>query len=103
MFLRTALISQTLLDNILEPLTIREPLILRQKEPHRIIEPVLRVIGAMRRDQHILQLVNGIAGRDRLLLENIKPRAPDSLLTKSANHRRLVDHRTPSNIDDHGI
>src|ERR1017187_1626216 len=48
-------ISQPLIDNVLQGFAVLKPAILLQKEAHRLILPVGRVVRAVRRQQNILQ------------------------------------------------
>src|ERR1700722_10486786 len=59
-------ISQTHVHNVLQQFALLKPGILVQKEKHRLILPVGRVVGAVRRQQDILQLVQWMSRRQRL-------------------------------------
>ena len=56
-------ISQPLIDNVLQGFALLKPAILLQKEAHRLILPVGRVVRAVRRQQNILQLVQQMSRR----------------------------------------
>src|ERR1017187_9727603 len=96
-------IPQMLLDNVLQRLPLAEALVLQKKELHRLAKPDFGLIGAVRRDKHVLEFVDRVAGGNRLFFEDIQARTLDSLFGKRAHHRRLVDHRSSANVDDHRI
>ena len=56
-------ISQPLIDNVLQGFALLKPAILLQKEAHRLILPVGRMVRAVRRQQNILQLVQQMSRR----------------------------------------
>jgi len=56
-------ISLPLIDNVLQGFALLKPAILLQKEVHRLILPVGRVVRAVRRQQNILQLVQQMSRR----------------------------------------
>jgi hypothetical protein len=64
-------ISQPLIDNVLQGFALLKPAILLQKEAHRLILPVGRVVRAVRRQQNILQLVQQMSRRKRFVLKHI--------------------------------
>src|ERR1039457_5195872 len=96
-------IPQMLLDDVLQQLPLAEPLVLLKKELHRVLEPDRGLIGAVGRDKNVFEFVDRVAGGNWLFLEDIQARTLDSLFGKRAHHRRLVDHRSSANVDDHRI
>jgi len=64
-------ISQPLIDNVLQRLTLLKPGILLEKEAHRLILPIGRVVRAVRRQQNVLQFVQRMPRRQRFMLEHI--------------------------------
>jgi hypothetical protein len=64
-------ISQPLIHNVLQRLALLKPTILLQKEAHRLILPVGRVIRAVRRQQNIIELVQQMSRRQRFVLKHI--------------------------------
>ena len=65
------LISQPLIDNVLQRFALLKPVMLLQKEAHRLILPIGRVVSAVRRQQNILQLVERMPRRQRFVLKHI--------------------------------
>jgi hypothetical protein len=64
-------ISQPLIHNVPQRLALLKPAILVQKEAHRLILPIGRVVRAVRRQQNIIQLVQQMSRRQRFVLKHI--------------------------------
>ena len=64
-------ISQPLVRNVLQRLALFKPAILLKKEAHGLILPIGRVVGAVRRQQNILQLVQRMLRGQRLVIKHI--------------------------------
>ena len=56
----------------------------------------------MRRDHHVVELAEGMIGRQRLDGEHVDAGAGDLLLLQSLQQRRLVDDRSARGVDDIG-
>ena len=81
-------------------LPFAESLILLKEKAHGPIEPIFGVVGTVRRNEDIFKVVDGVARRDRLLLEDIETRAPDFPAVERANKSRLIDDRAAADVDD---
>src|ERR1043166_2097733 len=75
----TFLIAELLLDHILQNLAPVETLELREEETHRLLGPIRRVIGAVRGEQHIIQLIERVSLGQRFLVEDVERGAADAL------------------------
>src|SRR5687767_2938198 len=79
------LISEFLIYDIAQRLALSESLEVIQKELHRLVEPVRGVVGAMRREQNIVEAEKGVACRQGFGLEHVESRAPNSLFAQGRN------------------
>ena len=64
------------------------------------VSQVFGLVGAVGRDQDILKFVDGVAGGNGLLLEDIEACSSDFLLGERAHQGCLVDDRTAADVDD---
>src|SRR5271154_4490196 len=85
------LISQLLIDHIEQRLAFAVSLELLEEKLHRIVQPIGRMVGAMRRKQDIFQLIERMTFWQRLLVENVQRSAFDSAGRKSVDQGFFVD------------
>src|SRR5258706_11970830 len=69
------LIAKFLVHDIEQRLAAAEPLEIFDEQPHCTLFPVGRVVGRVRREQHVVELIERMAGGQRLFIEDIEGRA----------------------------
>src|SRR5271170_8080833 len=82
-----ASVSQLLVHDIEQRLVLPESLKLLDEQPPGVVEPVGGMVGAMRREQNILQFIKGMSLRQRFLIENIQRGTFDSAIRKRVDQR----------------
>ena len=97
-----ALIAELLINDVHQWLTLLESFELRDEELHGSIQPIGCMVGTMRGQQYIFQLVEGMTLGQGFVIENIQGGAFDTLLRKRIYQRLLPDHGAASDIDHHG-
>src|ERR1051325_8349347 len=85
-------ISAYFIHDVEERFALPEPLEVIQKELHSALLPVGRMVGGVRGEQHVLELVEGMAGRQRLNIENIEGRAANALALQCVHQGPLVHY-----------
>src|SRR2546426_8269834 len=96
-------VSQLLVHYVPQRLPFVIALELLDEEAHRLIQPVRRVVGAMRREEHVLQPVERMTFGQRLAVEYVQRGALDMLAGKRRYQSRLLDHRAAADIDYHRV
>src|SRR5581483_10346129 len=74
------LVASLLVDYVDQRLTFPEALIVLQEEAHGVIQPGCRMVGAMGREQHVVEPVEWVAFRQGFGIVHVESRAPNALL-----------------------
>src|ERR1022692_105375 len=99
---RNCFISVTglFVDYIQKRLPGTEALEILDENMHSQIGPAHRVIGGVRREQHIFETIERVTFRERLFVKNIQRCASDSLGGQRGNQCGFHYHRSSAEIDD---
>src|SRR5580658_5032150 len=94
-------ISSMFVHHVLERLAFAKTLEILDKELHCSRSRLRTPIRGVRREQHIFQGVERMAGGQRLGRENVQRGAAKVSGFKRRKQRRLIDHGSAPDVDDH--
>src|SRR6202008_1229479 len=82
-------------------LSATESFKLREEEAHGIVEPIGRMVRAMRRQKNVFQFVKGMCFGQRLFVENVQRCSLDLAFRERLDHCWLVNYRAAADVDDY--
>src|SRR5579872_3609455 len=89
---KISLITGSLVNHVLEWLSIAKTLEILDELVHSQIEPAYDVVGRMRRQQHVRQTIEGMLRGQGLSVENVQCRSVYASLLECRDQGRLRDH-----------
>src|SRR4026208_264010 len=94
-------ITKLLVYHVDERLAAAEALEILQEELHAAPLPVWRVVGAVRREKHVVQFIKRMGGGQRVGIIDIESRAENAFTFERVDEGVLVDYRSAADVDEY--
>src|SRR5690606_29764570 len=96
-----SLVPQFFVHHILKRRSRAKASIVFNEEVHRLLQPSGRHIRAVRRKQHIIEIVECVPRGQWFLIEHIEGRPQNPIAPQCLHQRCFVHHRTTPNVDEY--